>query len=289
MTTKLPLLLSLILSLSFIGFKSYKKLNTNTTYVHILKAGGVGSLLGLDRTGSPISGGINCGQCHSGAINNAAISITAKDGMGTVVTGYIPGAIYTLEYNVSSNFGFARGFQSVLLDGTNAQAGALSSPGAGTTISTIGVRQYVEHSTPSFSAGSTIFTTSWTAPTGMSDITIYAAGIVGNGNNATSGDEATNSESLTLVNNTLNTTVFELVDSIKLFPNPSNGSFNLDLGKNYKETTIDIIDVNGKLIKTINAYNEKTIRFNIEASTGLYFAKIKTSSNELVTLKLSIK
>ena len=275
MTTKLPLVISLVMSLSFIGFKSYNHINTTSNYTKILSRTGVAATFNLDRTGSPLSTGISCSQCHSGAFNNAT-------------TQYTPGDTYALEYNVSSNFGFARGFQSVILNNTNAQAGNLTSPGANTAIVPLNGRVYVEHSTPAFSANSYIFTTNWTAPNGMEDITIYASGIVGNGNNAPSGDEAINPISLTLSNNTLSNTSFELKSNIKLFPNPSKGFFNIDLGKVYDFTTLEITNINGQVIKTIKTTNRKNIPFNLEVSNGLYFARIITDIANETVLKLIV-
>jgi hypothetical protein len=158
---------------------------------------GLASQFGMDRTGSALSGGLNCGQCHSGAANSADLTIVLKDNTNQVVTTYIPGNTYQIEANVSSLSAFTRGFQLVSLDGGNAQAGNLTNVGTQTKISVVGSRQYLEHSSPALSAGSFTFTADWIAPAlATGNVTFYSAGIVGNGNSSTSGDDPTDSKSL---------------------------------------------------------------------------------------------
>ena len=94
----------------------------------------------LDRTGSPLSNGSKCNSCHGGAFNNVSGSITVRDLMNQPVTSYTPGTSYVIEYDIDYNFGFAVGFQAVILDDSNAQAGVSSNPSANTTISSLNGR-----------------------------------------------------------------------------------------------------------------------------------------------------
>jgi hypothetical protein len=160
------------------------------TYVLQSKRLGLASQLGMDRTGSPIANGLNCGSCHSGGFNGVTLTLRVKNSGGMIVTSYIPGNTYTVEFDLASNFNFTRGFQGVALTSSNAQAGTFSSPQTNTQISTIGNRQYVEHNSPALSAGTFVFIASWTAPAiNTGNVTIYADGVVANGNNGTSGDD----------------------------------------------------------------------------------------------------
>ena len=169
------------------------------TYVLQSKRLGLAAQFNMDRTGSPIANGLNCGSCHSGAFNGVTLTVRVRDSGGSVVTSYIPGNTYTVEFDLASNFSFTRGFQGVALTSTNAQAGTFSSPQANTQISTIGSRQYVEHSTPALSANTFVFIASWTAPAiNTGNVTIYADGVVANGNNSTSGDDPAGAVSLVL-------------------------------------------------------------------------------------------
>lgn len=160
------------------------------TYVLQSKRLGLASQNSMDRTGSPLSNGLNCNSCHTGGLNGVSLSLRVKDSGGNIVTSYRPGDTYTVEFDLASTSGFTRGFQGVALTGSNAQAGTFFSPQTNTQISTIGNRQYVEHSSPALSAGTFVFIASWTAPTiGTGNVTIYSDGVVANGNNGTSGDD----------------------------------------------------------------------------------------------------
>ncbi|MFK7799140.1 MAG: choice-of-anchor V domain-containing protein, partial [Aureispira sp.] len=151
---------------------------------------GAAATFSLDRTGSPIAAGLNCGACHNGAFNNAALAIVVRNTGGQIVTDYVPNDTYTVEFNTTNQFGFVHGVQGVALTPTNAQAGAFSSPIAGTKISPLNGRQYVEHSTPAFAAGGFTFSATWTAPgVGTGSVTFYGSGVIANGNSGTSGDD----------------------------------------------------------------------------------------------------
>jgi len=164
------------------------------------KSSGLASQLGIDRTGSPLAGGLNCGSCHSGAFYNSGLVVTVKNASGTPVTTYKAGDAYTIEFTVSSNFGGPyRGFQGVVLDGSNVQAGNLFNPQTNTQVSTIASTQYAEHSSPPLSANFFTFIVSWTAPVpSTGDVTVYASGIASNGSNTTTGDDPTGSVSVVL-------------------------------------------------------------------------------------------
>ena len=158
-------------------------------YVLQSNSSGVGAVQGLDRTGSPIAGGLNCGLCHGGAFNNAAMVITVRDASSQIVTDYVPGDVYTVAFAVSNQFGFTHGMQAVALTGGNTQAGNFFSPGANTKITPISGRQYVEHTNAVIHPSLVTFSSSWTAPvTGTGNVTIYAAGVVGGGSGTNSSD-----------------------------------------------------------------------------------------------------
>ncbi|MEO6348416.1 MAG: M4 family metallopeptidase [Aquaticitalea sp.] len=79
----------------------------------------------------------------------------------------------------------------------------------------------------------------------------------------------------------------ELKNSIKVFPNPSNGIYTLKNSGNFDLLNADIFDINGRKIKTINLvdmYSEKEIDITNEAS-GIYFMSI-TSKDAKTVIKL---
>jgi hypothetical protein len=141
---------------------------------------------GLDRTGGPLSGGNSCGQCHSGGGGSTSIAFELIDSNNVVVTSYIPGASYTVKHQVTSS-SIIKGFQSVALLASNAQAGTFTTVlSTQSHISPLAGKQYIEH-VGSSSTG--LFQFKWTAPAiGSGNVTFYSCGNGVNGNGGTSGD-----------------------------------------------------------------------------------------------------
>jgi hypothetical protein len=80
---------------------------------------------------------------------------------------------------------------------------------------------------------------------------------------------------------TLNTTSFNLNDTFKLYPNPTNGSVSITMPT--KETSkIAVYDINGRLlIQTVK--NEKNFNLDLSNySAGIYILKMKINGNELI-------
>lgn len=91
-----------------------------------------------------------------------------------------------------------------------------------------------------------------------------------------------------LINGTLSNQNFEL-QNIVVYPNPSNGIFNIALG-NIQPTSIDVYDLTGKIIlskKDIQISNVEASLNLSNAATGIYFVKI-TADNQS-TVKRIIK
>lgn len=163
-------------------------LSSNTVGVYgVYSSGGLAFVNGADRTGSPLSGGATCTQCHGPSNLNTTILFTLRDASNTVVNSYIGGETYTAEFQVTNPSYLLFGFQSVALRSDNSQAGNFSAAlTAQSQISTIGARQYPEQQAQS-STG--IFQFTWVAPSaGAGNITIYAMGNAVNGS-GTSGDQ----------------------------------------------------------------------------------------------------
>ena len=65
---------------------------------------------------------------------------------------------------------------------------------------------------------------------------------------------------------------------IKIYPNPSNGSFNIN--SNLSSYNIEVLDVLGRLIQTTKATGNTTIHLN---SSGLYY--LRFNNNEISFVK----
>jgi len=121
------------------------------TFLFVLQSasGGRAAVGGQDRTGSP--GSLSaCTFCHStnGAFTNPQLGIIIKNTSGIIVTSYVPGDTYTLEFNVTSG-GIPNGYgmQAVALNASNANVGDfLMTTTTNTQLSTIANgREFVEH------------------------------------------------------------------------------------------------------------------------------------------------
>ena len=163
----------------------------------ISNAGGPASSGNGNRTGSPGSSG-TCSSCHSGGSFGTSITATVTDLAGNPVTAYIPGDTLFVEYQVSSTSGTPKyGFQSIMLTGSNANAGNFhSTQTTNTQITTLSGKKLPEHSAKSTTGN---FKVKWTAPaTGTGTVTLYYIGMAVNSNTSTSGDSPTSGQSLTL-------------------------------------------------------------------------------------------
>lgn len=70
-------------------------------------------------------------------------------------------------------------------------------------------------------------------------------------------------------------------NNIKLYPNPSNGTFNLEgIPLN---STIKVLDTNGRILLKFNNASEKEIYNLEELNTGLYFILIQNDNNLITT------
>lgn len=68
----------------------------------------------------------------------------------------------------------------------------------------------------------------------------------------------------------------EFANSLKLFPNPAQKEFFIDLGKSYPYTTIQITDVNGRTMYHTDVENRQQVSIHFEGAPGVYFVTVKT-------------
>jgi hypothetical protein len=69
-----------------------------------------------------------------------------------------------------------------------------------------------------------------------------------------------------------------------LYPNPSSGIVNLSSKNNTEIDTIQITDLNGRIVKTIDANGLTEAQINIsELTSGVYFATIETENGSGIT------
>jgi len=76
------------------------------------------------------------------------------------------------------------------------------------------------------------------------------------------------------------------VNKISVYPNPSNGLFNLTL-EGISESTIEIYNVEGKKILSKIQENEEVLSFELQTE-GIYFVKI-INTDFVETKKVVVK
>jgi hypothetical protein len=78
------------------------------------------------------------------------------------------------------------------------------------------------------------------------------------------------------------------LESLSLYPNPTDGKFTLDLGEFKDNATITLRDVRGRLLQSNDYTNVESIDMFIEYPTGMYFLEI-TSNSENAVLRVVLK
>lgn len=218
-------------------------------------------------SGSPLEGGNNCTICHSGTVNSGSGSLIVQ-GPET----YTPGETYTISVQVNDEEQSRFGFQAIALNPSNDESGMLVT-GTGTKIFSQQGVEYIEHSLDN-STGS--FSFEWTAPqSGEGEVTFYVAGNAANGNNSTSGDHIY-TETLAIADGTVG---FEdgVSAGLKLYPNPSNGRFSVELGdKRFDQ--LQLFNLNGQLVKSFQRPGGTITIDGLEK--GLYLLKARNSEEE---------
>ena len=100
-------------------------------------------------------------------------------------------------------------------------------------------------------------------------------------------DVICNPDNVTLkVTNIVLGTETNTLSNVKLFPNPSNGNFTIDLGREYTDVSVQIYNILGHLISSEKYASAKIIDQNINASAGIYFVKVSTAKEESNTLRI---
>lgn len=180
-----------VLSAISLFFISLDDGDTSPYHPGVERSGGAADVLNQDRTGSPVSVG-TCAACHGGGSFAPNINLSVINADGDEVDSYIPGATYTMNFNVTPTAGSPSGYamQGVALDDANLQAGTFGIPTtANTQITALSGRNYIEHSGTAAGGASYTFSAPWTAPTaGTGDVNLYFIGLAVNSNGGTSGD-----------------------------------------------------------------------------------------------------
>ncbi|AFL81151.1 hypothetical protein Aeqsu_1668 [Aequorivita sublithincola DSM 14238] len=76
------------------------------------------------------------------------------------------------------------------------------------------------------------------------------------------------------------------LNSISLYPNPTNGNFTIEMGREYTDVSIQIYNMLGQLISSEKYVAAKTIEQKIIAPVGIYFVNVNTVKEGSNTLRI---
>lgn len=66
----------------------------------------------------------------------------------------------------------------------------------------------------------------------------------------------------------------ELVDGLKVYPNPTTGLVKIELPNIKKDIQLSVYDMTGKLIQELSDKNTAYLQFTIDAPKAVYFIRI---------------
>ena len=76
------------------------------------------------------------------------------------------------------------------------------------------------------------------------------------------------------------------LSKLRVYPNPSKGIINIDLGETQKQLKASLINSLGQTILTQNYKSVRRFEMNIDAPIGIYFLQIETNDGATKTIKV---
>lgn len=73
----------------------------------------------------------------------------------------------------------------------------------------------------------------------------------------------------------------DIATTMQCYPNPTDGKVIIDLGKQFSNLQLELYDITGKKINTSSFYSTKTIKFDLNVDSGIYFLEVKTNDNSV--------
>lgn len=77
-----------------------------------------------------------------------------------------------------------------------------------------------------------------------------------------------------------------LIQKIKAYPNPTSGTFTIDLGNEYAATKVEIFSLVGQLLDTENYTHLQLLQIEMPIIAGVYFVQVRFPNGESATIKM---
>ncbi len=78
----------------------------------------------------------------------------------------------------------------------------------------------------------------------------------------------------------------DLKAAVEVFPNPTNGNFTIDLGKEYSNITVEIVTILGQVISSEKFAFAEKIEQQVNTSAGMYFLNVSTAEGAFNSFKI---
>lgn len=238
------------------------------------------------QTGAP--GESNCTSCHGGTAQSGATEnqLSLFEGL-TPVTTYLPGGSYSVMLQMASDPA-KKGFQAIVLDGTNSMAGTF----VGTSNTTISgtTKKYANHNSTSNTSSVTAWLWTWNAPaTNVGNVTFYVATNKANNNGNVTGDVIYLSQHVIAI--APDAGVSEIVKeqaNFKAGYSVENNSLVLNFNTlSAGNLFVNLVDLNGKSVFTYDfgnvqiGENKQTIKLPAHIKNGMYVAHVFVNNNAM--------
>ena len=79
-----------------------------------------------------------------------------------------------------------------------------------------------------------------------------------------------------------------IASDFNIYPNPSNGSFNITLNNDFKEFDLTIRDMAGRLVQESHFVNQSKVNINTDVNSGVYLVTVK-SNNTSTTKRIIVE
>lgn len=71
-------------------------------------------------------------------------------------------------------------------------------------------------------------------------------------------------------------------NAFNVYPNPTNGDFSIDLGANFETATVNLTNLNGQLIRSVNYSDSQLLNMTLTEPTGVYLLIVESGEFKAV-------